>query len=46
MGADEEGILSALKSHRNAIDAVILSYGGRTVKTTGDGFVIESLAEV
>ena len=41
MGADEEGTLSALKAHRNAIDPVIFRYGGRIVKTTGDGLLIE-----
>ena len=41
MGADEEGTLAALKAHRNAIDPVIFSHGGRIVKTTGDGLLIE-----
>ena len=41
MGVDEEGTLAALKAHRNAIDPVIFSHGGRIVKTTGDGLLIE-----
>ncbi len=41
MGADEEGTLAALKAHRNAVDPVIYSHGGRIVKTTGDGLLIE-----
>ena len=41
MGADEEGTLAALKAHRNAIDPVIFSHGGRIVKTIGDGLLIE-----
>ncbi|MCZ6861159.1 MAG: adenylate/guanylate cyclase domain-containing protein [Alphaproteobacteria bacterium] len=41
MGADEEGTFAALKAHRNAIDPVIFSHGGRIVKTIGDGLLIE-----
>ncbi len=41
MGVDEEGTLAALKAHRNAVDPVIYSHGGRIVKTTGDGILIE-----
>jgi adenylate cyclase len=41
MGEDEEGTLAALKAHRNAIDPVIFSHGGRIVKTTGDGMLLE-----
>ena len=40
MGVDEEGTLAALKAHRNAIDPVIFSHGGRIVKTTGDGLLM------
>lgn len=42
MGADEEGTLSALKAHRRElIDPKIEEYGGRIVKTMGDGLLIE-----
>ena len=41
MGLDEEGTLAALKAHRAAVDPVIYSHGGRIVKTTGDGLLIE-----
>ena len=40
MGADEEGT-AALKAHRNAVDPVIYSHGGRIVKTIGDGLLLE-----
>jgi adenylate cyclase len=42
MGADEEGTLSSLKTHRRElIDPLIATHQGRIVKTTGDGFLIE-----
>jgi adenylate cyclase len=42
MGADEEGTLAALKSHRQElIDPLIAQHQGRIVKTTGDGLLIE-----
>jgi adenylate cyclase len=42
MGADEEGTLSALKSHRRElVDPLIAQHRGRIVKTTGDGLLIE-----
>src|SRR6476620_5089597 len=42
MGADEEGTLGALKSHRRElIDPLITQHQGRIVKTTGDGMLIE-----
>jgi TolB-like protein/class 3 adenylate cyclase/tetratricopeptide (TPR) repeat protein len=42
MGADEEGTLSALESHRRElIDPAIGEHRGRIVKTTGDGILIE-----
>jgi adenylate cyclase len=42
MGADEEGTLAALKSHRHElIDPKIEDNHGRIVKTTGDGILIE-----
>jgi TolB-like protein/Tfp pilus assembly protein PilF len=42
MGADEEGTLAALKTHRKElIDPLITQHQGRIVKTTGDGLLIE-----
>src|SRR6266704_4389987 len=41
MGADETGTAKALRQHRAAIDPVVASHGGRIVKTTGDGVLLE-----
>lgn len=42
MERDESGTLAALKSHRRElIDPKIAEYGGRIVKTTGDGLLLE-----
>ena len=41
MGADELGTLTALKAHREAIDPLFAEEGGRLVKTTGDGLLLE-----
>ena len=42
MGADEVGTLAALRSHRfELIDPLIDKHGGRIVKTTGDGLLLE-----
>src|SRR5271165_3248794 len=42
MAADEEGTLARLKAHREAlIDPKIAEHGGRIVKTTGDGMLVE-----
>ena len=42
MGLDESRTLAALKSHRRElIDPKIAEYGGRIVKTTGDGLLLE-----
>src|SRR3984893_17320103 len=41
MGADEVGTARALRGHRAAIDPVVASHGGRIVKTTGDGVLLE-----
>ena len=41
MAVDEAGTLSALRAHRNATDPVILNHGGRIVKSTGDGVLVE-----
>jgi class 3 adenylate cyclase len=42
MGQDESGTLAALKSLRQeVVDPAISSHGGRIVKTTGDGLLLE-----
>src|SRR4030095_3410186 len=42
MGEDDSGTLAALKAHRHdLIDPKIVEYGGRIVKTTGDGLLLE-----
>ncbi len=41
MTVDEEGTVSALRAHRNAVDPVILNHAGRIVKSTGDGVLVE-----
>jgi TolB-like protein/class 3 adenylate cyclase/Flp pilus assembly protein TadD len=42
MGVDEIGTLRAWKGHRGAlIDPVIAAHGGRIVKTTGDGLLVD-----
>jgi predicted ATPase/class 3 adenylate cyclase len=42
MGRDESGTLAALKTHRRElIDPAIAECGGRIVKTTGDGLLLE-----
>src|SRR5258708_10118369 len=41
MGVDEAGTHAAFKAHRSAIYPIILNHGGRLVKKTGDGFLLE-----
>jgi len=41
MGADEEGTHATFKAHRTAVHPIILNHGGRLVKNTGDGFLLE-----
>jgi class 3 adenylate cyclase len=41
MGVDEEGTAQALRDHRAAADPLIAQHGGRIVKTTGEGMLIE-----
>ncbi|NOJ42507.1 adenylate/guanylate cyclase domain-containing protein [Bradyrhizobium australiense] len=41
MGADEAGTHATFKAHRSAIYPLILNHGGRLVKNTGDGFLLE-----
>jgi TolB-like protein/class 3 adenylate cyclase/tetratricopeptide (TPR) repeat protein len=41
MGLDEAGTARILREHRVIADAVVAKHGGRIVKTTGDGLLIE-----
>src|SRR5215831_9249379 len=41
MGQDEVGTATALREHRTAADPLVAEHGGRIVKTTGDGVLIE-----
>jgi adenylate cyclase len=41
MGEDEAGTARALREHRAAADPLVTEHGGRIVKTTGDGVLIE-----
>ena len=41
MGLDEVGTAQVLREHRVAVDALVAKHGGRIVKTTGDGVLIE-----
>ena len=41
MGADEVGTARTLREHREVTDALVAKHGGRLVKTTGDGVLLE-----
>ena len=41
MGLDEVGTARTLREHREITDAVVAEHGGRLVKTTGDGVLLE-----
>ena len=41
MGVDEAGTARALRERRVAADPLVAEHGGRIVKTTGDGVLIE-----
>ena len=41
MGLDEVGTARMLREHRNVTDALVAKHGGRLVKTTGDGLLLE-----
>src|SRR5713226_3196229 len=41
MGADEAGTARTLREHRAVADPLVAQHGGRIVKTTGDGVLIE-----
>ena len=38
---DEEGTRATLQKHRDAINSIFIEDGGRVVKTTGDGMLLE-----
>jgi class 3 adenylate cyclase/pimeloyl-ACP methyl ester carboxylesterase len=41
MGSDEAGTARVLREHRAAINPIVAKHGGRIVKTTGDGALLE-----
>jgi adenylate cyclase len=41
MGLDEVGTARALREHRSVTDALVAKHGGRLVKSTGDGMLLE-----
>src|SRR5216684_2622462 len=41
MGLDEAGTARTLHEHRATVDPIVAHYGGRIVKTTGDGVLLE-----
>ena len=41
MGIDEVGTARILREHRKVTDALVAKHGGRLVKTTGDGVLLE-----
>ena len=41
MGIDEKGTARAMREHRTAVDPIVARHGGRIVKTTGDGILLE-----
>jgi TolB-like protein/class 3 adenylate cyclase/Flp pilus assembly protein TadD len=41
MGLDEVGTARILREHRVVADALVAKHGGRIVKTTGDGILVE-----
>ncbi|MBR1234603.1 adenylate/guanylate cyclase domain-containing protein [Bradyrhizobium sp. AUGA SZCCT0182] len=41
MGLDEAGTAQAMRGHLAAVDPIVGRYGGRTVKNTGDGVLLE-----
>src|SRR3974390_2633400 len=41
MGLDEVGTARTLREHRVVADALVAKHGGRIVKTTGDGVLLE-----
>src|SRR5438128_12655588 len=41
MGLDEVGTVRTLREHRKVTDALVEKHGGRLVKSTGDGLLLE-----
>ena len=41
MGLDEVGTARTLREHRKVTDALVAKHGGRLVKSTGDGVLLE-----
>jgi class 3 adenylate cyclase len=41
MGLDEAGTARILRDHRVVVDTLVAKHGGRIVKTTGDGLLVE-----
>jgi len=41
MATNEDDTMAVLRAHRNVLDPVVLNHGGRVVKGTGDGFIVE-----
>ena len=41
MGEDEAGTAQAVREHREAARPIVAGFGGRIVKTTGDGLLLE-----
>ena len=41
MGEDEAGTAKAVREHREAATPIVRGFGGRLVKTTGDGVLLE-----
>jgi class 3 adenylate cyclase len=41
MGEDEAGTARAVREHREAARLIVAYHGGRIVKTTGDGLLLE-----
>jgi class 3 adenylate cyclase len=41
MGEDEAGTARAVREHREAARPIVADHGGRMVKTTGDGLLLE-----
>ncbi|MGC1562872.1 MAG: hypothetical protein WA820_23885 [Bradyrhizobium sp.] len=41
MGLDEVGTARTLREHRRVTDALVAKHGGRLVKATGDGVLLE-----
>jgi TolB-like protein/class 3 adenylate cyclase len=46
MGLDEVGTARTLREHRTVTDALVAKHGGRIVKTTGDGVLLEFVSVV